>query len=55
MKWLFWLFFGWLFGSSIRKLPPAQRRAARKAWHAFRLFTAKRRSSKLYHFFRLFD
>ena len=55
MRWLFWFLFGWLFGSSIRGLPPKQRKAASKAWHAFRAVTARRRSSKLYHFFRLFD
>jgi len=55
MRWLFWFLFGWLFGSSIRGLPPKQRKAARKAWHAFRAVTARRKSSKLYHFFRLFD
>ncbi|MEZ8219471.1 hypothetical protein B0813_003008 [Candidatus Fervidibacteria bacterium JGI MDM2 SSWTFF-3-K9] len=55
MKWLFWVLFGWMFGKSLKAMPPAQRRAARRGWHAFRLLTAKRKSSKLYHLFRLFD
>jgi len=50
-----WLLIGWLFGANIRKLPRRERKAASKVWHTFRFFTAKRRSSKLYHFFRLFD
>ncbi|MEJ7615207.1 MAG: hypothetical protein SQA66_16405 [Candidatus Fervidibacter sacchari] len=50
-----WLLLGWLFGASIKNLPRSQRKVARRAWHTFRFFTAKRRSSKLYHLFRLFD
>jgi len=50
-----WLLLGWLFNWSIKGLPRKERKAARRAWHAFRFVTTKRRSSKLYHFFKMFD
>jgi len=48
--------FVWLtFWKKHQKASRKQRKAAHRAWHTFRLFTAKRRGSKLYHLFRLFD
>jgi hypothetical protein len=55
MEWLLLVLVGWLFGRALLKLSKPERTAVRKTYHAFRALTAKRRSSKLYHFFRLLD
>ena len=55
MEWLLLVLFGWLFGRALLSLSKPERRAVRKGYHAFRAFTAKRRSSRLYHFLRLLD
>jgi Na+/H+-dicarboxylate symporter len=55
MEWLLLVLFGVLFGRALMSMGKSERRAVRKTYHAFRALTAKRRSSKLYHFLRLFD
>jgi hypothetical protein len=55
MEWLLLVLVGWLFGRALLALGKTERRAVRKAYHAFRAIRAKRRSSRLYHFLRLLD
>jgi hypothetical protein len=55
MKWLLTVLFGWLFGRVLLRLRKPERTFVRKTYHAFRALTVKRKSSKAYHFFRLFD
>jgi hypothetical protein len=55
VEWLVLALLGWLFGRALMSLSKPERRAVRKAYHGFRALTAKRRASRLYHFFRMFD
>jgi hypothetical protein len=49
------ILFGWLLGRALLQMSKPEQRVARKTYHAFRALTARRRSSKIYHFSRLFD
>jgi len=55
MKWLLTVLFGWLFGHALLRLRKPERTVVRKVYHAVKALTVKRRSSKAYHLFRLFD
>jgi len=55
MRWLLTVLFGWLFGHALLRLKKPERTLVRKTYHAFRALAVKRKSSKAYHFFRLFD
>jgi hypothetical protein len=55
MKWLLTVLFGWLFGHALLRLRKPEQTFVRKTYHAFKALTAKRKSSRAYHWFRLFD
>jgi hypothetical protein len=55
MEWLLLVLFGWLFGHALLRMSKTERRAVRKTYHALRALTARRRSSRLYHWLRLLD
>jgi hypothetical protein len=55
MEWLLLVLVGWLFGRALLKLGKPERTAVRKTYHALRALTARRKSSRLYHWLRLLD